>query len=163
MENFLSKLEFTPSTIGRTKNDKNPSPTCYYAFISKSDILELIKKINIVFDKEPFGDFLIKTIEKIDNKKIIIEKMFGGNLKSRTRIFDENTSRISALQQGADNVDKSLQKYEGDASVIVDSESIIFQIFKIVPQFEKNKELNEFTQYMFSIYFPLYHQGFKKK
>ena len=64
--------------------------------------------------------------------------MFDDNSKPRIRTFDED-GRISALQQGADTVDKKLQKYLGDASVVVDSDAIIFQIFKIIPQFEKKK------------------------
>ena len=163
LDNFLNRYQFSSSVVGRTQNNKYENPTCYYTFISKQDALDLIKNVDEVFLEDPFDNFLQKTIESIDNEKIIIEKMFGNNLKQRIRTFDKDTCRISALQQGADSVDKNLQKYEGDASVIVNSESIIFQIFKIIPQFEKEKPLSEYTQYMFSIYFPIYHQGFKRK
>ena len=159
VKNFLSKFKFIPSTVGRSNNCQ--LPTCTYSIISKDEALNLIKSMDL-FLMEPFDNFLEKTIQKNDSK-IIIEKMFDDNSKPRIRTFNSETNKILALQQGADTPDKLLQKYQGDANVIVDPNAVIFQIFKVTPQFEKGHPLQEDTQYMFSVYFPLSHQGYKRK
>lgn len=159
VKNFLSKFKFIPSTVGRSNNCQ--LPTCTYSIISKDEALNLIKSMDL-FLMEQFDNFLEKAIQKSDSK-IIIEKMFDDNSKPRIRTFHSETNQILALQQGADTPDKLLQKYQGDASVVVDPNAVIFQIFKVTPQFEKDHPLEEDTQYMFSVYFPLSHQGYKRK
>lgn len=157
---FLNTLDFRSSTVGRNNSTK---PTCFYSYLSKKQALDLVDNTSCIFDNQPFNKSdLKKAILKYDS--IVIEKMFGifGNGETyRERTFDEDKQTVLALQQGPDKADES-KTYLGDSYVIVDGSAITFQIFKIVPRFEKHNPLKEYIQYMFSIHLPEKRKGFAK-
>lgn len=160
VDKFLSRFVFKPSYEGRINSD---TPSCYYAYISKEDALELINTTSSIFDYDPFNKKdLRKLIEKYE---IVIEKMFGlyGNRDLfRERTFNKETNNVLALQQGPDKADEDLKKYQGDSYVIADQKAMIIQIFKIRPRFDKHIPLEQFDQYMFSIHIPENRKGFVK-
>jgi len=75
----------------------------------------------------------------------------------RRRSFYPN-NKIYALQQGADNKDKSKAVFLGDSHVIIDKDQVNIQIHKVVPK--KNDSsgntvfITDCIQYMFAIYVP---------
>lgn len=160
INDFLSKLELKPSTVGRINSNV---PSCYYSYISEEDASLLIDKTSSIFDYEPFNRKDLRKL--ISQYPVVIEKMFelyGANDKYRERTFNKETRRILALQQGPDKADEALKKYKGDSHVIVDEDAMIIQIFRIRPRFEKHTPLEEYDQYMFSIHIPEARKGFVK-
>lgn len=154
INNKLNNLVWYETSVGR----KDAEISALYAYVEKNYILDLIKNTNGIFENDPFK---IKDIEyAIKDKKIIIEKMYDiGNEKCRKRSFAKDNMRVSALQQGADTTVIEKQKYKGDSHVVVDEESVIIQIFKIIPIIDR-LERKELEQYMFSIHIPEGKKGF---
>ncbi len=161
IEHFIEGLSLIPSTKGRIGSN---TPSCYYGKCSRSDFLNLIDNTQDIFNKDPFN---IKDLKKISScYDIVVQKMYDlENLKEvRKRTFNQDTLKVYALQQGPDKAEKELQHYEGDSSVIVDENALTIQIFRILPRFDinKEKELKEYIQYMFSIHIPESRKGFVK-
>lgn len=159
-EEILTKfdgLDWIETNAGR--NDSQPSAV--YSYVTKEFLLDLINSTTGIFMTDPFK---VKDIEyAIKDKKIIIEKLFDfkGADEYRTRTFNKNTMRISALQQGADTTVVERQKYKGDSHVIVDEDAVTIQVFRIRPIIDKN-EVSDLEQYMFSIHIPEGKKGFVK-
>ena len=140
--------DFKPSSIGRN-DDKNSN---YYCEILADEFVDVIKKMNHIFDQKPFSKAdLITQLSK--ETKVCVELMTSFNELNSIRERSVYDNKISALQQGADSTDKSKQHYVGDLGVIVNPDMVNIQVFKILPIIQDNKKV-EFEQYMFSIHFP---------
>ena len=160
IEDILSKLEYKPSTVGRVNSE---TPSCFYAEVSYETLEKLVNSVYGIFDAEPFNKNDILKICK--SNKIVIQKMFGlsGSIDYRKRTFSQETNRILALQQGPDKSDEEEQHYRGDSYVLVDSEAVTFQVFRICPRFDDKRLLEDQIQYMFSVRVPKDRKGYVKK
>ena len=140
------------TSAGRTDG----AATAQYALIGRDDLSTLIDHMQAVFDLEPFERRPLKDlIESSGDIPVILMSDVDG--AGRKRSFYPN-NKIYALQQGADNKDKSKAVFLGDSFVIVDKDQINIQIHKIIPK-KKDSSGNESlitncTQYMFAIYVP---------
>jgi hypothetical protein len=147
---LISRKKFQPMYEGRT--DKKPS--AWYSTISKTEFIDFVRQLRIVFSNSPFS---IPAIEKaIENENIIIELFWNpqenGNPRLRERSFSSEM-KVSALQQGADTTDQSKQHYLGDSFVIRDENAVTIQVFPIRPIIDDEFDDNR-IQYMYSLHFP---------
>ena len=63
--------------------------------------------------------------------------------------------QISALMQGADNIDASQARYLGDAYVLPDPSVLTIHVYSIFPVCDMNvNPFRSIPQYMFAIHFP---------
>lgn len=130
--------------------------TAQYTIIDRTALSTLIEHMQAIFDLEPFERRpLVDLIESSGDIPVIFMNDIDG--LGRKRSFYPN-NKIYALQQGADNKDKSKAIFLGDSHVVVDKSKINIQIHKIIP---KKKDasgnvniLTDCTQYMFAIYVP---------
>ena len=136
--------------------------SAYEAVIGKKKFLDFAKSTYCIFEKAPFNGIASLMSAFAEYDEVCLEFMYGKELiEYRKRSFNQD-QKISALQQGADNIDATKQKYRGDAYVIGRADIPCVQVFNIVPVV--NGELRkEFMQYMFSIHFPIKHTTFVKK
>lgn len=152
VDDLLSSYEFHETSAGRTDG----APTADYAIINRDALSTLIDHMQAVFDLEPFERRPLKDlIESSGDIPVILMSDVDG--AGRKRSFYPN-NRIYALQQGADNKDKSKAIFLGDSHVVVDKDQVNIQIHKIIPK-KKDSSGNESiltncTQYMFAIYVP---------
>lgn len=151
VQSFIDSGDFCDTSAGRTDG----ATSARYAIYERDSLTKLIEHMEAIFDLEPFE---IKPLEDLINSSgsIPVILMNDQNGVGRERSFYED-NKIYALQQGADNKDKSKALYRGDSYVIIDENNINIQIHKIVPK-KKNDQgeeiKREFTQYMFAIYVP---------
>ena len=149
---LLSSYELHDTSAGRTDN----VAVAQYAVINRQDLSTLIDHMQAIFDLEPFERRpLLDLIESSGDIPVILMSDVDGN--GRKRSFYPN-NKIYALQQGANNKDKSKADFLGDSYVIVNKDQVNIQIHRIVP---KRKDasgnvnlLTDYTQYMFAIYVP---------
>lgn len=145
-----NRLQWIATDKGRTDGKKWTE----YAYISNDLIEKLIDDAYDIFNKPPFNKKIL--LKDLSTLPIVLIKMFSGENEIRKRSFTNEA--VSALQQGADEVNENERKYLGDSFVIVDESAINIQLFKIQP-----KKYNEdFLQYMVSIHFPQTKIGFIK-
>lgn len=157
LESLMLSCKTIPTTAGRL--DGNVS--AYYAMVDRKTFSDFIKKSIFIFDQPPFNNRsgLISAVSDYD--EVCVEFMFGEGLNfERHRSF--NSNKILALQQGADTVDVTKQKYKGDAYVIAKNNVPCVQVFCIVPEYDDVAH-TELKQYMYSIHFPVKHNVFVKK
>jgi len=157
LEQFIEKLELQKSSVGRTDS----KTSCEYSYASYDDVALFINETDFVFSQDPFKRKDLLRI--LQSNKIVIQKMYDINSEYdvRERSFDIEKGRISALQQGADKADQEERKYLGDSYVVVDSQAVTIQVFRIRPKF--NSVPNEkYDQYMYSIHVPEIRKGFVK-
>lgn len=165
VDKVLEKYSFERTCVGRVKQDKT---TAFYSDISREDFETIIKNTESIFATEPFERKMI--LSCLDEKRIVIEKMFGVRIDTlteskdvRERSFDPNTWHISALQQGANTTDVEKLEYLGDSSVIVDENAVVLQIFRVLPKIgEEEIHRHDLVQYMFSLHVPEKRKGFVK-
>ena len=149
---LLSQNTLLNTTVGRKDN----TPSAQYAIIDKCALSGLINHIQAVFDLEPFERKPLQDlVQSSGSIPVILMNDIDG--MGRKRSFYPN-NKIFALQQGADNKDKSKAVFLGDSQVVIDKNQVNIQIHKVVP---KKKDANgvesilsDFTQYMFAIYIP---------
>lgn len=152
VDNLISAAVWEETDAGRTDG----KTSAHYSIIRREDLTSLINHMQAIFDLEPFERRpLIDLIESSGDIPVILMNDQNGNGRERSFYSD---NKIYALQQGADNKDKSKALYLGDSFVVVDKTKINIQIHKIVPK-KKNHSgtvdtLQNFTQYMFAIYVP---------
>ncbi len=152
VDDLLSSYELHETSAGRTDD----SVTAKYAIINRNDLSALINHMQAIFDLEPFERRpLMDLIESSGEIPVIMMSDVDGT--GRKRSFYPN-NKIYALQQGADNKDKSKAVFLGDSHVIIDKNQVNIQIHKIVPKKKDssgdNYLITNCTQYMFAIYVP---------
>lgn len=152
VDNLLAHCTLQDTSAGRVDG----TPSAQYTILDRTTLSGLIDQMQTIFDLEPFERRpLIDLIDSSGAIPVILMKDVDGN--GRKRSFYPN-NKIFALQQGADNKDKTKAVFLGDSHVIVDKDKINIQIHKIIPK-KKNASGNEnlltdYTQYMFAIYVP---------
>lgn len=152
VDDLLASYEFQKTSAGRTDG----APTADYAIIDRDALSKLIDHMQAVFDLEPFERRpLMDLIESSGDIPVILMSDVDG--AGRKRSFYPN-NRIYALQQGADNKDKSKAIFLGDSHVVIDKDLINIQIHKIIPKKKDSSGseslITNCTQYMFAIYVP---------
>ncbi|MBQ7673311.1 MAG: hypothetical protein IJT36_02135 [Alphaproteobacteria bacterium] len=152
VEDIINSQEAFLTTAGRVDGKVSAK----YTIVNENDLAILIDHIQTIFDLEPFERRPLKDLIK-NSGDIPVIMMNDNDGKGRKRSFYSN-NKIFALQQGADNKDKSKALYLGDSYVIVDKSKVNIQIHKIVPKKKnaagKEIEFQDCTQYMFAIYVP---------
>lgn len=152
VDDFIALGDYSGTSAGRTDGKTSAK----YAIYDRSELTQLIEHMQMVFDLEPFEKKPLRDlIDSSGSIPIILMNDLNGDGRKRSFYSD---NKIYALQQGADNKDKSKALYLGDSHVIVDENSINVQIHKITPK-KKNahgdeETLADYTQYMFAIYVP---------
>lgn len=152
VDDLLSSYHLEDTSAGRLDG----AVTAKYAIIERDKLSALINHMQAIFDLEPFERRpLIDLIESSGLIPVILMRDVDG--AGRKRSFYPN-NKIYALQQGADNKDKTKAIFLGDSHVVVDKDQVNIQIHKIIP---KKKDpsgdmvlLTDYTQYMFAIYVP---------
>lgn len=152
VDNLLSCYDLQETSVGRTDG----ASTAHYAIISRDALTKLIDHMQAVFDLEPFERRpLMDLIESCGDIPVILMSDIDGT--GRKRSFYPN-NKIYALQQGADNKDKSKAVFLGDSYVIIDKDQINIQIHKVIPKKKDSSGnvhlITNCTQYMFAIYVP---------
>lgn len=164
LDEIIRGKTLNKSSIGRTDG----KTSCYYCYISFEEFSKIFNDTVSIFDKSPFN-VLDLSISEFRTKKIILELFWdpedASEFKVRTRTYymnDEYSSiTVSALQQGASNVDSEIANYKGDANVIVDGDSVIIQVFRIKPKECKwDTSCYNYMQYMYSIHIPKLRIGY---
>lgn len=146
LEQFISKLELIDTTVGRTDD----GISARYTIINGEEMLEIMKHIQTVFEREPFELRALKSVLSNDSATLVLMPSCYRSPRERSFYSD---NKIKALHQGADKKDKTKLTYQGDSFVIVNPDKINIQIHKIVPQKNSTPLLN-LVQYMFAIYIP---------
>lgn len=152
VEDLLSGCPLQDTSAGRVDG----GTTAQYTIINRTALSTLIDHMQAIFDLEPFERRpLIDLIESSGDIPVIVMKDVDGS--GRKRSFYSN-NKIYALQQGADNKDKTKAVFLGDSHIVVDTNQINIQIYKIIPKKKDSSGnatiLTDYTQYMFAIYVP---------
>lgn len=152
VEDLLSGCPLQDTSAGRVDG----GTTAQYTIINRTALSTLIDHMQAIFDLEPFERRpLIDLIESSGDIPVIVMKDVDGS--GRKRSFYPN-NKIYALQQGADNKDKTKAVFLGDSHIVVDTNQINIQIYKIIPKKKDSSGnatiLTDYTQYMFAIYVP---------
>lgn len=152
IDDLLSTYKLQETSVGRTDKET----TAQYTIINRNTLSTLINHMQAVFELEPFERrSLMDLIESCGDIPVILMSDIDGS--GRKRSFYPN-NKIYALQQGADNKDKSKAVFLGDSHVIIDKDQINIQIHKVIPKKKDSSGniilLTNYTQYMFAIYIP---------
>lgn len=152
IDDLLSTYKLQETSVGRTDRET----TAQYTIINRNTLSTLINHMQAVFELEPFERrSLMDLIESCGDIPVILMSDIDGS--GRKRSFYPN-NKIYALQQGADNKDKSKAVFLGDSHVIIDKDQINIQIHKVIPKKKDSSGniilLTNYTQYMFAIYIP---------
>lgn len=147
LERFINSINLKETNVGRNDDSKSAD----YAKISVCDFINLIEKIDGVFENDPFDmKYLYKIFGEEDEINLIVMPDNNGTGRKRS-FYTDNI--INNIHQGPDNNNIAKRKYNGDTAVVIDKNQINVQIHKIVPL--KNKEEVEgCMQYMFAIFIP---------
>lgn len=158
LENLKNQHETFAVSVGRLDNETST----YVCIISKQEFMDFVNQTSFIFDNRPFNGSVNLNSAFKEYDEVCLEFMFGNELLEYRRRSFNKEQKISALQQGADSVDITKQKYKGDSFVMYRNDIPCIQVFNIVPEIDGELQLG-LKQYMFSIHFPIKHTAFIKK
>lgn len=134
-------------------SSRNNEITCKYSEVDSKEITSIITALNAVFDNEPFKQDALRDLVSGSSIPVIL-MWYDDNNKERYRSLYPSTSKIKALQQGANSTIQEKITYEGDNNVVIDKDKINIQIHCIVPGYKGEMHMEDKKQYMFAIYVP---------
>ena len=151
IDKFKEMYKWEETRNGRKNND---AVTAHFAKIPTEQFINLIEKVKLIFECEPFNIAALK--ENLTHYATINLILMDKNTSRKRSFFSDNT--IKVLQQGADNTDNTKVNYLGDSEVFINKDEVNIQIHKIIPKKrDRNNEeciLTDYEQYMFAINFP---------